>query len=157
MVGAKNNEICEIRLDIFKTRTTENMKTFIYNHINPLNKIITNGWSSYHFLDDVNSPYAHEEYSHSPNGNFGLGINSTSHIEGLWGTLKQKIKSIYNSIPSTNFILYLREAEIRYILSKLNSGKKEKYIMDLLEYLYNTCDYKFYDIKILYDNNDYNY
>ena len=133
------------------------MKTFIYNHINPLNKIISDGWSSYHFLDDVNSPYAHEEYSHGPNGNFGLGNNSTSHIEGLWGTLKQKIKSIYNSIPSTNFILYLREAEIRYIHSKLNSGKKEKYIMDLLEYLYNTCDYKFYDIKILYDNNDYNY
>ena len=39
------------------------MKKFIYNHINPSNIIITDVWTSYHFLDDDNSPYIHEVYS----------------------------------------------------------------------------------------------
>ena len=36
----------------------------------------------------------------------GMFLESTSHIESLWGVLKQNIKSIYNIIPSNNFLLF---------------------------------------------------
>jgi hypothetical protein len=86
---------------VFKSRNEEDMKTFIYNHIRENNTIITDGWSAYNFLDDSN--YIHEVHIHGPQGNFGFGLHSTSHIEGIWGTLKTKINKIYNCIPT---ILY---------------------------------------------------
>ena len=49
VLGAKNNETKKIRVDVFKTRTTEDCKIFITNHIRPLNKIITDGWPSFSF------------------------------------------------------------------------------------------------------------
>jgi len=36
------------------------------------------------------------------------------------GNIKLKIKKIYEKIPDDKFILFLREAEFRYALSKLN-------------------------------------
>ncbi len=44
VVGAKNNTTGKIRIDIFKIRNTENLKTFIFNHIKKNNNIITDGW-----------------------------------------------------------------------------------------------------------------
>ena len=71
------------------------------------------------------------------------------------GTLKNKITKIYNCITDDNFILFLREAEFRYNLSKLDDDKKEKTIIDVFEYLYNTANFDFYDLEELIDNNDY--
>ena len=71
------------------------------------------------------------------------------------GTLKNKITKIYNCIPADNFILFLREAEFRYHLSKLDDDKKEKTIIDVFEYLYKTANFDFYDLEELIDNNDY--
>ena len=56
---------------------------------------------------------------------------------------------------TNNFILFLREAEFRYILSKLDDDAKEKKIIDVFEYLYNTVNFNFYDLDELNDNNDY--
>ena len=117
------------------------------------NTIITDGWRAYNFLDDSN--YIHEVHIHGPQGNFGFGLHSTSHIEGIWGTLKTKITKIYNCIPADNFILFLREAEFRYILSKLDDDAKEKKIIDVFECLYNTVNFNFFDLDELNDNNDY--
>ena len=33
-----------MRIDLFNTRIENDMKTFIYNHINKNNNIITDGW-----------------------------------------------------------------------------------------------------------------
>ena len=40
VIGAKNNVTLNNRLDIFKTKTEENCKLFIYNYIKPKNMII---------------------------------------------------------------------------------------------------------------------
>ena len=73
VVGAKNNKTGNIRIDVFKTTTSEDMKMLIFNNIKDHNNIITNGWLSYRFLDDINSQYRHEIHVHGPNGNFGFG------------------------------------------------------------------------------------
>ena len=88
------------------------MQTFIFNHINPSNTIIIDGQKTYRFLDKDDSLFIHEVYIHGPKGNFGLGIHSTSHIEVLWGTLKNKIKSIYNYILSMLFYFQGKKKKI---------------------------------------------
>ena len=59
VVGAKNNGTLNVRLDLFTNRTEEDFKKFITNHIKPHNRIITDGWNSYNFLDKANSEYEH--------------------------------------------------------------------------------------------------
>ena len=155
VLGAKNNKTSKIRLDIFKSRTETDCKTFITNHINEQNTIITDGWVSYQFLDDPNSNYVHEIHRHGPGGNFGFGVHSTSFIEGAWGTVKQYIKKIYNYIPDENFILFLREAEFRFNIGQLNNSEKEEKIIEVFQYLYNSSAYELYDDDELNDNNNY--
>ena len=92
IIGAKNNKTFNIRIDIFNTRSEEDCKTFIFNHIKENNTIITDGWSSYQILDRNDSHYLHEVHIHGPQGSFGFGAHSTSIIEGTWGTLKSWIK-----------------------------------------------------------------
>ena len=112
ILGTKNNKTNNLRLDVFKSRTEEDCKRFIYNHIKPNNTIITDGWPSYNFLTRNDSNYGHEVHRHGPNGNFGFGVHSISIIEGAWGTLKSIIKRIYGYIPADNFILFLRKRNL---------------------------------------------
>lgn len=92
------------------------MKIFIFNHIKENNNILTDSWPSYILLDSPEVNYIHEIHRHGKNGNFLLGQHSTLYIEGVWVTIKSYIKKIYHYIPSENFILFLREVEIRYII-----------------------------------------
>lgn len=157
IIGAKNNTTNNIRLDIFKSRTEDDCKIFIFNHIKPNNTIITDGWPSYNFLNNNDSNYVHEVHAHGPNGNFGFGAHSTSIIEGAWGTIKSIIKRIYGYIPADNFILFLREVEFRFILSKLSPQEKEEKIIEMFKYLYDTVEYELYDNEDLMDNNNYDF
>ena len=106
-------------------------------------------------LNDIN--YGHEVHRHGPNGNFGFGVHSTSIIEGAWGTLKSIIKRIYWYIPAVNFILFLLEAEFRFILSKVSHKEKESKIINILSYLYDTVEYELYDNEELMDNDNYEF
>ena len=109
---------------VFKSRNKDDMKTFIYNYIRENNTIITDGWSATIFLMIVITimKYIFMDLMEI----FGFRLHSTSLIEGILGTLKNKITKIYNCITDDNFILFLREAEFRYNLSKLDDDKKEK-------------------------------
>ena len=49
------------------------MKLFINNHIKKENNIITDGWPSYAFLDNINSHYYHEVHVLCPNDQFKFG------------------------------------------------------------------------------------
>ena len=84
-------------------------------------------------------------------------VFSTSIIEGAWGTLKGIIKRIYGYIPADNFILFLREAEFRFILSKVSHKEKESKIIDMLSYLYDTVEYELYDNEDIKNNENYDY
>ena len=84
-------------------------------------------------------------------------MHSTSHIEGVWSTLKGYIKRIYNKIPSKNFILFLRESELRYIFSKLDNKEKEDKIIEIFKYLNDSSEFDLYTIEELNDNNNYDW
>ena len=107
-MGAKNNYTTKIRLVLFFTREENDLMKFIFNYKKEGNNLIADGWPSYNFLDSPNVNYSHKVHVHGRNGLYGLGIYSTSAIKGLWGTLRNNITKIYNSIPSKDFILYLR-------------------------------------------------
>ena len=98
-----DTETNELRLDVVKERTTENLKTFVYNHIIPGTLIVHDGWRSYSFLDDDDSVFTHEEYNHA-HGNFGRGSHSTSNIERCWNWIKSEIKFLYRIIPHEHYI-----------------------------------------------------
>lgn len=68
------------------------MKLFIFNHIKKNNNLITDECPAYSFLDDDNAPYTHKTYVHGPNGQFGFGKHSISHIECIWSIVKRQIK-----------------------------------------------------------------
>ena len=76
-----------------------------------------------------NLGYTH--FSHNQgSGSLGMGIQSTSHIESLWGISKHKIKSTYNAVPSKNIIRFLREAEYKH---KLRNKSYDEKVSDFFE------------------------
>ena len=77
-----------LRIYFFKIRNTENLKSFIFNHIKENNNIITDGWPAYNFLDDNAINYKHEVYIHGHQGNFGFGEHSNSYVEEVRGILR---------------------------------------------------------------------
>ena len=87
ILGAINNSTKDFRLEGVLNRDTHNLKKFITNYIPIGNKVVTDSWSGYNFLDMPNSGYIHLKHNHR-GGQFGLGLESTSHIESLWAILK---------------------------------------------------------------------
>ena len=116
-IGAIEADSRKMRFDVINRRTSENIKTFLLNHVEAGTIIISDGWPGYAFLGGEESFLEHETHSHIA-GDFGFGLSSTSHMEDTWAHLKNEITAIYNCIPSNHFILYLREAEFRLRLSK---------------------------------------
>ena len=138
VIGAIETDSRKLRLDIIPERNSNNIKTFILNHIEAGTKIITDGWQGYSFLDAYDSVWEHETHTHGA-GDFGFGICSTSHMEHTWAQLKNIIKSIYNVIPNKNFVLYLRESEFRLKISKFNDVSKKLEILNkLFKLVYET-------------------
>ena len=87
VIGAKNNKTGNIILDIFKALNQDEIKIFINNHFKNNKNIIKDGCSGDNFLDTNDTEYEQEVYAHDHGGNFGDGFHSTSHIEGVWGTV----------------------------------------------------------------------
>ena len=111
VIGAVDNVTKDFRVDISFKRNEAVLKEFIMTHIERGNKLITDGWAGYSFIDDLPG-YTREVHIHGAS-DFGYGVNSTSHVESIWSQLKAIIKSIYYIIPHKNFLFYLREAEWR--------------------------------------------
>ena len=154
LVGALDTETNELRLDIVKERTSENLKTFVYNHIIPGTLIVHDGWRSYSFLDDDDSVYTHEEYNQT-HGNFGRGSHSTSNIERCWNWIKSEIKFLYRIIPHEHYIFFIRECEYRFNTSKMTNKQKEKNFCKILKYVYKLNSFNFYNEEELLDFNNY--
>jgi len=69
--------------------------------------------------------YTHDIHIHG-GGDFGYGLNSTSHIESIWG--KIKFKNIYYEITNQNLLLLIKEAEWRIKnRNKNNDGKIKEF------------------------------
>ena len=90
-------------------------------------------------------------------GDFGIGIESTSHIKSRWGQIKSKIKEIYHIIPPKQFILFVKECEYKIIFKNLSYENKISQFFDCFENNKNfdNNDLKFNDNKFLdYEDND---
>ena len=110
LIWAVDTETKDLHLDVIKERNSTNLKIFINNHVEPGTHIVHDGWQAYSFLGREDSVYTLETFNHGAN-NFGQGNHSTSHIEGIWAWIKSEIKFIYQIIPHSHFILYIREME----------------------------------------------
>ena len=106
--------------------------------------------AAYSWLDDANSGYIHHVHNHG-HGDFGIGFDSTSHIEQIWGRLKNLIKNIYYSIPHDHFVLYIREAEFRRAFKMLPKEKRVAEIYTVFNYIGNLNLSKLYTEKELYE------
>ena len=110
VVGLVNTSTNAFRIELVDSRDASTLKTIINKHVLNGNVIVTHQWNGYNFLNANDSGYTHIVHNHS-RGSFVIGIESTSRIESIWGQLKEKIKKLYHSIPSKNFLYFLREAE----------------------------------------------
>ena len=97
-LGIINNSTKEFRIEGIYERTTDAIKNFITLNAKSGNNIITDGLTSYNFLDRIDSGYTHIKFVHG-GGDFGFGRESTSHIESIWSQIKAKIKDTYYTIP----------------------------------------------------------
>ena len=85
VLGAINTSSKKLRLEITFDRDKETLKRFINTHIKYGNRIVHDMWAGYNWLaNDIN--YTNSPHSHG-HGDFGYGLDSTSHIESVWGNL----------------------------------------------------------------------
>ena len=91
----KNNNLNLFRCNITTIRDSQYLNNFIRSLIQPGNVIVSEGWSTYSFLNNINSGYNNLTFNHG-HGNFGHGINTTSHIEGFYGFMKNTMIKIYH-------------------------------------------------------------
>ena len=98
----------DFRINVTLSRDTPNLKKFITYFVPPGNNIITDGWSSYNFLNELG--YSRLEHNHGRHS-WGYGYESTPHSENIWNVLEAEIKQTYRSIQNKDFYYILREAE----------------------------------------------
>ena len=82
LLGIVNTTTKQFRVEGTYSRDGNTITKIISKHIASGNFIITDGWSDYNYLDNDNSGYANIKHNHG--GDFGLGRESTSHIESIW-------------------------------------------------------------------------
>ena len=157
LLGIINNTTKDFRIEGTYERTTSAIKKFITFNVKSGNNIITDGFTSYNFLDRIDSGYTHFKHDHS-GGDFGFGQESTSHIESIWSQLKAKIKDTYYTIPEKNVLHFVREAEFKIKLRSKSGPEKIKEFFSCYDFLSNVKDVEIEDKDFLTDssnNSDY--
>ena len=123
------------------------MESFITRYVERGNTIVSDGWSSYDFLSNT-ADYHHDIHLHG-GGDFGYGLNSTFHIESIWGQIKACIKNIYYIIPNQNILLLLCEPEFRIKNKNKNLESKIKEFFDCFDVIFGMSDEDFYPENII--------
>ena len=124
------------------------MKKIITSLIPKGNRIITSAAACYNWLNEPDSVYEHSVHNHG-HGNSGEGLDSTSHIEHFWYNLKYNITSIYNIIPSENFVVYLKKSEFRRNTKKFSKANILAEFETICAYVYNVAGTAFYATDFL--------
>ena len=85
-----------------------------------------------------------------------MGSHSTSHIEATCSHLKSQITNIYNIIPKTNYIYFIKEAEFRLNICKRSDIEKLDIFKNLLRIVFYLNNYEFFDESeiLSFDNYD---
>ena len=153
ILGIINNTSKEFRLEGSYKRDARTLESFIKKFVQNGNNIITDGWSGYDFLDRPNSGYIRYKHIHG-GGDFGYGVQSTSHIESIWNSIKTKIKSTYGVIPKKNLIKFIREAEYKFINRMKTFNEKIVDFFQCFSFLNDVADVEFNDNLFLSDSED---
>ena len=137
VLGIINNTDKNFRLECTIKRDTVTLTNFVKKYVEPGNTIVSDGWPAYSNLNEEG--YYHNVHIHG-GGDFGFGLNSISTIESLWHALKVKIQTTYRTIPSLNFISYLREAEWKYPNKDKSYQEKIKEFFECVKFLNDVSD-----------------
>lgn len=151
MLGIINNSTKEFRIEASFERDTPTIKKFISKYVETGNNIVSDGWSSYNYLDNINSGYLHIKHIHGA-GAFRWGAQSTSHIESIWAQIKAKIKETYHAIPNTYILHYVKEAEYKISLRNKSAQEKIKDFFDINKFLNDVSDVIFEDNSFYRDS-----
>ena len=105
-------------------------------------------------MDSNDSGYTHVNNNHSI-GNFGMGVQSSALIEGLWNIIKSKIKSTFHIIPQKNVLHFIREEEYKYIILSKNYDEKIGDFLACYQYILDVSDVNIQDTEFFRDNEIY--
>ena len=152
VIGATENDTRNFMVVVAKDRDESTMKKFCNRLIPKGNNIVTDGWASYDWIDDLNSGYRRFRHVHGRH-DFGFGLQSTSHVKSIWTELKLNIKSIYKSIPSKNFLYFLRESEWKLKTKNLSFKEKLDDFFEMINLINIVGEDTFLDDDFL--NNEY--
>ena len=102
----------------------------------------------YNFLSNLESPFEHSVHNHGY-GDFGVGADSTSHIESVSSQMKGLIKKIYYIIHKANFATFIREIEFRINIKNLSRKEKWGEFLDILNYVRDTVGTNIYNYNYI--------
>jgi len=101
----------EVRIFVSETRSKEILSKLILENVEKETTIITDAWGGYNDLGNIG--YHHIAVNKGKDG-FGSGMNSTSQIEGVWGTFKRYASIYSKGIPPEKAQSFLCEFWMRY-------------------------------------------
>ena len=139
LLGICDNNTKEFRIEASYDRDAETLKEFITSFVKKGNNIITDGWAGYSFLDEPGSGYRRIPHIHG-GGDFGYGLQSTSHIESIWSQIKSKLKETYHIYPHGIFMTFVREIEFKIKANAMTDEQKIKNFFDCYDLSENVED-----------------
>ena len=150
LIGLVNTRNKNFRIEAVKSRDSDILEKIIRHHVGIGNNIVTDGWGAYNWMNSLNSGYHRIIHIHGHH-DFGYGAESTSHVESVWGELKQKFRSFYVAVKSDNFILFAKEMEFRKKVAQKNKDEIIKKLQFIFNHIAITVKYDLFKKEDLED------
>ena len=139
-----------LRIEAVKSRDSVILEKIIRHHVGTGNNIVKDGWGAYNWMNSFNSGYWRVIHIHGHH-DFGYGTESTSHVESVWGGLKQKLREFYMAVKTDNFILFLKEMEFRKKVAQKNHNDIIRKLQFLINHIDSTVKFALFEKEDLED------
>ena len=96
ILGIINNTNKDFRLEIANSRDTNTIKAFISWHVKKGNKICTDGWPSYDYLNEPDSGYIRYKHNHD-RGTSGM-VWSPPRMSKVYGRICKLLSKILTEL-----------------------------------------------------------
>ena len=156
LIGLVNTRNKQFRIEAVKRRDSDILQKIIKQHVGTGNNIVTDGWGAYGWMNAHNSGYNRIIHIHGHH-DFGYGEESTSHVESVWGDLKQKLSSFYVAVKPDNFIYFAKEVEWRKKVSQKSNANKLKNLQEIFIHISNSINCELFEKELIedYEKEDY--
>ena len=142
--GLINTRNKNFRIEAVKTRDSDILEKIIRHHVGIGNNIVTDGWGAYNWMNSFNSGYRRIIHIHG-NHDFGYGAEATSHVESVWGDMKQKLRAFNVAVKSDNFILFGKEMEFKKKIARKNNDEIIKKLQFIFNHIATTVKYDLFE------------